>query len=68
MSVETRERIRSFGGETHEQTVIAALDALEASDFWTRAERAAASLVSQPDVRAAVDADAAEWDAAVTRW
>lgn len=42
LSVETRERLRSFGGDTYEDTVIEALDALEANRFWADAEAAAA--------------------------
>lgn len=42
LSVETRERLRAFGGETYEHTVIEALDALEANRFWSEADAAAA--------------------------
>ena len=42
VSVGTRERIRSFGGATHEETITEALDALEAVRFWNQAEAAAA--------------------------
>jgi hypothetical protein len=42
LSVETRERIRALGGDTYEDTVIEALDALEANRFWAAAEAAAA--------------------------
>ena len=42
LSVETRERLRALGGETYEHTVIEALDALEATRFWSEAEAAAA--------------------------
>ena len=38
VSTETRERIRSFGGDTHEDTIVEALDALEAERFWKQAE------------------------------
>lgn len=65
VSVATRDRIRGFGGETHETTIVAALDALEEADFWARAERAAAWLSRHADVRSAVDDEAAAWDAAV---
>ncbi len=41
LSVETRERIRAFGGDTYEDTVVAALDLLEAQRFWQQAETAA---------------------------
>jgi hypothetical protein len=42
LSVETRERLRGLGGDTYEDTVIEALDALEANRFWAEAEAAAA--------------------------
>lgn len=42
LSVATRDRIRSYGGATHEDTIIEALDALDAQRFWSRAEAAAA--------------------------
>jgi hypothetical protein len=42
LSVETRERLRAFGGDTYEDTVIEALDALEANRFWAEAEAASA--------------------------
>lgn len=42
MSVETRERIRALGGTTHEETIIKALDALDAQRFWAQADAAAA--------------------------
>lgn len=40
ISRETRDRIREFGGVTHEDTIVAALDALDADRFWTQAETA----------------------------
>lgn len=49
VSVATRDRIRSFGGETHEETIIAALDALEAERFWRQAEHGRAWFDSLPD-------------------
>ena len=42
LSVDTRERLRALGGDTYEDTVIEALDALEANRFWAAAEAAAA--------------------------
>ena len=65
VSEETRDRIRSFGGSTHEETIIAALDALDADEFWAQADRARAWLDRRPDVRAELDAAAADWDAAI---
>ena len=41
VSVETRERLRDLGGATYEDTVVEALDALEADRFWAEAEAAA---------------------------
>lgn len=41
LSVETRDRIRALGGETYEETIIEALDALEEDRFWAQAEAAA---------------------------
>lgn len=38
VSTETRERIRAFGGATHEDTIVEALDALESERFWQQAE------------------------------
>ncbi|MFP5489446.1 MAG: hypothetical protein ACLGHQ_14220 [Acidimicrobiia bacterium] len=42
VSTETRDRIKSFGGATLEETIIEALDALDEQRFWAQAERAAA--------------------------
>jgi hypothetical protein len=42
LSVETRDRIRALGGETYEDTIVEALDVLEASRFWAQADAAAA--------------------------
>lgn len=41
VTTETRDRIRALGGDTYEDTIVAALDALEADRFWTQAEAAA---------------------------
>jgi hypothetical protein len=49
LSVETRERLRALGGDTYEDTVIEALDALEANRFWAAADAAAAWQSSLPD-------------------
>lgn len=38
VTTETRDRIRALGGDTHEDTIIEALDALEADRFWAQAE------------------------------
>lgn len=65
VSTETRDRIRAFGGSTHEETIVAALDALEADQFWARADRARRWLDAHPDVRDRIEASAADWDDAV---
>jgi len=61
LSVETRDRIRALGGVTYEETIVEALDALEADRFWGQAEAAAAARRSltdeQRDGLAARDAD-----------
>jgi hypothetical protein len=49
LTVETRDRLRALGGETYEDTVIEALDLLEAQRFWRQAEDAAAWRRSLPD-------------------
>ena len=65
VSVETRDRIRALGGETFEETIVAALDALESNRFWGRAEAAAAWRAALPaDERARLEAVDAEVDAA----
>ena len=38
LSVETRDRIRALGGQTYEDTIVDALDALEADRFWAQAD------------------------------
>jgi hypothetical protein len=42
LSVETRDRIRALGGDTYEDTIVEALDVLEAARFWAQADAAAA--------------------------
>lgn len=65
LSVETRDRIRALGGATYEDTIIEALDALEADQFWAQAEAAASFLRSlTDDERKARAAREAEVDAA----
>jgi hypothetical protein len=51
LSVETRERLRSLGGDTYEDTIIEALDVLEAERFWAQADAAAAWRRSLPEDR-----------------
>jgi hypothetical protein len=42
LSVQTRDRLRAFGGATYEDTVVEALDALDATRFWSQADAALA--------------------------
>jgi len=42
LSVETRDRIRALGGDTYEDTIVEALDVLEADRFWAHADAAVA--------------------------
>lgn len=65
LSIETRDRIRALGGNTYEDTIVEALDALEADRFWAQADAAAAWRRSLPDdERARLAACEAEIDAA----
>ena len=65
VSVQTRERLRALGGETYEQTIVEALDALEADRFWAQADAAAAAQrACTDDQRAELAALEAEVDAA----
>jgi hypothetical protein len=65
VSTETRDRIRAYGGETYEQTIVAALDAFDAAGFWAEAERAAGWRRSLSAAeRAALEAREAEIDRA----
>jgi hypothetical protein len=49
LSVETRDRIRAFGGDTYEDTIVEALDVLEVDRFWAQADAAAAWRSSLPE-------------------
>jgi predicted transcriptional regulator len=51
LSTETRDRIKAMGGDTYEDTIVEALDALEAEQFWAQAAQAAAWRRSQPEGR-----------------
>ncbi len=65
VSVETRDRLRTFGGATYEETIINALDALEEDRFWEQADAAATWRASLPEAaRARLKAHAAAIDAA----
>jgi hypothetical protein len=65
LSTETRDRIRALGGATYEETIVAALDALEADRFWAQAEAAVAWRASlSPEERARRSAAEADVDRA----
>jgi hypothetical protein len=65
LSVETRDRIRALGGDTYEDTIIEALDLLEADRFWAQADAAASWRRSLTDrERETLAAREAEIDAA----
>lgn len=60
LSVETRDRIKAMGGETYEDTIIEALDALDKERFWAQADEYAAwrkslSPEEEAEIRAAED-------------
>jgi hypothetical protein len=40
ISIATRDRIKAMGGETYEDTIIEALDALDRKRFWDEADAA----------------------------
>lgn len=42
VSTETRDRIKALGGDTYEDTIVEALDALEEQRFWAEADAYAA--------------------------
>ena len=66
MSTETRDRIRALGGATLEDTIVEALDALEANRFWAQADAASAWRRSLSDAeRARLRQPEAELDAAL---
>jgi hypothetical protein len=64
VSVATRDRLRALGGATYEDTIVEALDALEADRFWARAEGAATWRCSLPPEQ---QADLLEQEAALDR-
>ena len=67
VSVETRDRIKAHGGATHEETIVAALDALDEEEFWAQAERSKTWLDANPEVKARIDAEIAERDGRIGR-
>ena len=40
LSAQTRDSLKAFGGDTYEATVIEALEALDAQQFWTQVDSA----------------------------
>jgi hypothetical protein len=63
LSVETRDRIKAMGGETYEDTIIEALDALDRERFWAKADEYLAWRRALPAEEAArLDAADAELD------
>ena len=65
LSVQTRDRIRALGGDTYEDTIVEALDALEADRFWSQAAAATAWRQSlSAEARERIAARDAEVDAA----
>jgi hypothetical protein len=63
VSVQTRDRIRALGGETYEDTIVEALDALEADRFWSQAAAPVAWRNSlSAEVRARLTSSEAEVD------
>jgi hypothetical protein len=66
LSTETRDRIKARGGDTYEETIVEALDALEESEIWAQADRALAWRQSLPDGRLAeIEEREAELDRAL---
>jgi hypothetical protein len=63
LSVETRDRIRALGGDTYEDTIVEALDVLEADRFWAQAAAAWRRTCSDEE-RERLTAREAEVDAA----
>jgi len=57
VSPDTRDRIRALGGDTLEDTIVEALDALEATRFWAQADAAAAWRTSLSDAQRATLAE-----------
>lgn len=65
LSLETRDRIRAFGGATYEETICEALDLLDEARFWAQADAADAYRRSLPkDEQDRLAAQEAEVDAA----
>jgi hypothetical protein len=48
LSVETRDRIKAMGGDTYEDTIIEALDALDTQRFWAEVDAARAACAALP--------------------
>ncbi len=68
VSVETRDRLKEYGGDTYEDTILEALELLDERDFWAQADKALAWRRSlPPERRAEIEAREAELDAALDR-
>lgn len=68
LTVDTRDRIRAFGGATYEETIVEALDALDSDRFWTQVDAAVAARNSLPKAeRERLDAETRAIDAAFDR-
>lgn len=49
VSVETRDRIKSFGRATYEEAIVEALDLLDSEQFWAEADAALAARRALPE-------------------
>jgi predicted transcriptional regulator len=68
VSPETRDRLRTFGGATMEDTINEALDALESAQFWKQAEAHAAWRRSlSPERLAEIDVRERDLDSITSR-
>lgn len=68
VSTETRDRIKALGGDTYEDTIVEALDALEERRFWAEADAALAWRRDlPPEQRARIDDQDRAESAAIDR-
>ena len=68
VSTETRDRIKAFGGDTYEDTIVEALDALDKERFWAEADAAIAWRRDLPPTeRARIDEQDRAESAAIDR-
>jgi len=49
VTTETRDRLKAMGRGTADDTINAALDALDRAEFWAQAERATAAIRALPE-------------------